>query len=189
VINRRPVIKPRTRFFLAVEGESERAFVRWLQAQSRAVTHIYLEPHLLDGGGFRSMLDKAEQLHDQQCRVNGPYRARFIIVDADRADSGDWSIEKLRREASRKSFILCAQRPNHEGLLLRMFSGMHREKATASAVAAQLCVRWPNYRKPANAFDLLRRFALADLVRLAEFDGEVRNLLQRIGLLPRNRTK
>jgi hypothetical protein len=44
----------------------------------------------------------------------------FLIVDKDRSEQGDWTIEELRREAAGHNITLCVQNPNHEGLLLRI---------------------------------------------------------------------
>jgi len=120
-------IKKRVRFFVAVEGESEQSFLVWLQVLAQKELHIHLDDVLLGGGGFKSMLDKAVQQHARRCKISGAYKDRFLIVDADRAQQGDWSIEKLKREAEKHKFIVCIQRPNHEGLLLRMMPGMERD--------------------------------------------------------------
>ena len=113
----------RKRFFVAVEGESEQSFVTWLQRLAEKELHIHLDGVPLGGGGFKSMLQKAVKLHKRRCRI-GVYQDRFLIVDWDRAEQGDWSIEKLRHEAARFKFAVVVQKPNHEGLLLRMTPGM-----------------------------------------------------------------
>jgi hypothetical protein len=122
----------RTRFFVAVEGESEQSFVRWLQTLSERELHIHLDAMPLGGGGFKSMLEKAVRLHRRHCRI-GIYKDRFLLVDRDRAEQGDWIIEKLRHEAAKYGFTVCVQNPNHEGLLLRMFCGMEREIPDAAS--------------------------------------------------------
>ena len=177
------IIKRRARFFVAVEGESEQSFVAWLQVLSEKDLHIHLDVALLGGGGFKSMLDKAIQQHRRQCKNSGAYRDRFLIVDGDRAEQGDWSIEKLRREAAKNKIIVCVQNPNHEGLLLRMVPGMERNVPDAAASETKLKTRWPNYQKPVNAHSLGRQFSLADLLRVANVDNDLEVLLKRIGLM------
>ena len=175
-----PVI--RTRFFLAVEGESEQSLVRWLQTLSEKELHIHLDAVPLGGGGFKSMLEKAVRLHKRHCRI-GVYKDRFLLVDGDRAGQGDWSVEKLRREAARHNFIVCVQNPNHEGLLLRMMRGIEREIVDAKSAKAKLKSRWPSYEKPMNAHALGRQFSLDDLLRVAKVDTDLETLLRKIGLM------
>jgi hypothetical protein len=172
----------RTRFFVAVEGESEQSFVTWLQRLSEQDLNIHLDDVLLGGGGFKSMLEKAVRLHKRHCR-NGAYRDRFLIVDADRAEQGDWSIEKLRREAAKLKFTVCVQNPNHEGLLLRMIPGMEREISDATSANSKLKRQWAKYQKPMNAYALGRQFSLDDLRRVANVDPDLKTLLEKIGLM------
>ncbi|HEV7924775.1 MAG TPA: hypothetical protein VGR14_05435 [Verrucomicrobiae bacterium] len=176
------IIKIRSRFFVAVEGESEQSFVTWLQTLSHQELHIHLDAVLLGGGGFKSMLQKAVRLHKRGSRT-GTYVARFLIVDRDRAAQGDWSIEKLRSEAAKKRIIVCVQNPNHEGLLLRMLPGMEREIPDATSVATKLKRRWPNYQKPMNARELERQFSIEDLLRVANLDADLGTFLKQIGLM------
>ena len=177
------IIKKRARFFVAVEGESEQSFVAWLQVLSEKDLHIHLDGVPLGGGGFRSMLDKAVQQHRRRCKISGAYKDRFLIVDGDRAQQGDWSIEMLKREAARYKFSVCVQRPNHEGFLLRMMPGMEREISEAASSETKLRNRWPNYEKPVNAHALGRQFSIDDLVRVARVDPDLENLLKQIGLI------
>ncbi len=177
-----PAPTVRTRFFVAVEGQSEQSLVTWLQRLSEEELHIHLDGVPLGGGGFRSMLQKAVHLHKRHCRI-GTYQDRFLIVDGDRAEQGDWSIEKLKREAAKHKFAVCVQYPNHEGLLLRMMPGMEREIPDVASVKTKLKGRWPNYEKPMNAYALGRQFSLDDLLRVARVDADLAAFLKRIGLM------
>jgi hypothetical protein len=172
----------RKRFFIAVEGESEQSFVAWLQALSAAKLHVYLDSVPLGGGGYKSMLEAAVRQHARRCKTRGAYRARFLIVDEDRAQGGDWPIERLRLEAAKHQITVCVQRPNHEGLLLRMMHGMERGISDASSAEAKLRSRWPSYKKPANARALGRQFSAEDLLRVAKADPDLETLLNAIGL-------
>ena len=180
------IIKSRARFFVAVEGESEQSFVKWLyELSNEEKLHIHLDGVPLGGGGFKSMLQKAVRLHQRRCRTAGAYQDRFLIVDRDRAEQGDWSIEKLRREAAKHNITVCVQSPNHEGLLLRMMSGMEHEIPDAASAETRLRSRWPDYQKPVNAHALGRRFSLEDLLRVARVDSDLETLLKMIGLMGR----
>ena len=177
-------IKIRARFFVAVEGESEQSFVKWLQVLSSDKNlHIHLHSFPLGGGGFKTMLREALRLHKQHCRT-APYQHRFLIVDSDCAERGaDWSIEELKQKAAEHDITVCVQRPNHEGLLLRMTPGMEREIPDAASAKTKLKSRWPNYQKPMNAFALGRQFSLDDLLRVASVDVDLEILLKKIGLM------
>jgi hypothetical protein len=175
-----PII--RTRFFVAVEGESEQSLIRWLQTLSEKELHIHLDAVPLGGGGYTSMLKKAVRLLKRHCRIGG-YQDRFLLVDGDRAEQGDWSIEKLKREAAKQEFAVCVQNPNHEGLLFRMMRGMEREIPDAASVKARLRSRWANYEKPMNAHALGRQFSLDDLLRVANVDADLAAFLRIIGLM------
>jgi hypothetical protein len=174
----------RTPFFVAVEGESEQSFVKWLQVLSDEKNlHIHLDVVPLGGGGYKTMLGKAVQQHRRNRRTSGTYRDRFLVVDGDRAEQGDWPIEELKREAGKHKITVCVQRPNHEGLLFRMMRGMEHEIPDAASAEKRLKNRWPNYQKPANALALGRQFSLDDLLRVASVDPDLGTLLKRVGLM------
>jgi hypothetical protein len=177
------IIKIRARYFVAVEGESEQSFVKWLQVLSEKDLHIHLDGVPLGGGGFKSMLQKAARLHKRRCRTESAYQDRFLVVDRDRAEQGDWSIEKLRSEAAKHKITVCVQNPNHEGLLLRMMPGMEDEMPDAASAEPRLKSRWPSYQKPVNAHALGRQFSLEDLLRVARVDSDLGTLLKKIGLM------
>ena len=169
---------------MAVEGESEQSFITWLQGLSEdKLLHIHLDCGPLGGGGFKSMLQKAVRLHQRRCRTRSPYQDRFLIVDGDRADQGDWSIEELRGQAAKHKFTVCIQSPNHEGLLLRMMPGMGREKFDGASAKTKLRSRWENYQKPVNAQALRRQFSIEDLLRVAKAEVDLGTFLEKIGLM------
>jgi hypothetical protein len=179
----RLIIKPRKRFFVAVEGDSEQSFVRWLQmlADARGLS-IHLENAPLDGGGYHSMLKSAIQERDRQAKNKGKFRECFFIVDADRAEKPDWSLKKLRKEADKHGFTSVIQRPKHEGILYRMTPGKEKDIPTASTTMTKLRSVWSTYSKPANANALNRRYSYDDLIRVAKVDPDLMAFLLRIGL-------
>jgi hypothetical protein len=172
----------RTRFFVAVEGQSEQSFVAWLQRLSELDLHIHLDTFLLSGGGYKTMLENAVREHKRRSKKSGSYERCFLIVDGDRANQGDWPIAELRRRANKAKFIVCIQRPNHEGLLLRMMPGMERETSDAASARIKLKNKWESYQKPANAYALARQFSMNDLLRASKLDPDLQNLLEKIGL-------
>jgi hypothetical protein len=177
------IIKKRIRFFLAVEGESEQSFVRWLQLLSEGELSIHLDGYPRSGGGYKSMLENAVHRHEKQSKSKGASRERFLIVDGDRADVQDWSLDKLREEAAKHKFIVIVQCPNHEGLLYRMMPDKERDVPTAATAVAKLRTGWPTYQKPSNADMIDGHYSLDDLLRVARVDTDLGNLLMRIGLM------
>ena len=177
-------IPKRTRFFFAVEGDSEQSFIKWLQGLTdQRGLFVHLDSRPLGGGGYSSMLKQAH-VYRERGLSNGRYKGSFLLVDEDRATSGDdWSVEKLRGEASSHKIDLCCQRPNFEGLLLRMMPGKERLAPDASGVASQLVSAWPTYKKPANARDLGGKYSLDDLTRIASLDLDLQGMLKTIGLI------
>ena len=125
------------------------------------------------------------RLHNKGSKTKGAYQDRFLIVDEDRAVSGDWSIVKLQGEAAKHEITVCVQRPNHEGLLFRMKPGREREIPSADKAETKLKIDWPSYKKPETALTLGRRFSLEDLLRVAKVEADLKFLLERIGLMPR----
>lgn len=177
-------IPKRTRFFFAVEGESEQSFIKWLQGLTdQQGLSVHLHCQSLGGGGYSSMLKQAH-VYRERGLSNGKYKGSFLLVDEDRATSGDdWSIEQLKQEASCHNISLCCQRPNFEALLLRMMPGKERSSRDASAVASQLAAAWPTYRKPVNARDLGGKYTLDDLTRIASLEPDLQGMLKSIGLI------
>ena len=178
-----PSRSKRKRFFIAVEGESEQSFVRWLQLLlTEKNLPVHLDTHPLGGGGFESMLRKALQANSRG-RIKGTYVAQFLIVDEDRANNGDWPLTKLRAEATGYNISLIVQRTNHEALLYRLISGRVNDVLSANRVQSALRHYWLDYEKPATANQLRTRLDLKKLQQVAAIDNDLTTLLQGIGLL------
>jgi hypothetical protein len=177
------MINKRTRFFLAVEGENERSLASWLQELCDAELRVHLDNYVLYGGGYETMLSEAVRLHKKGATTKGPYKDRFLIVDSDRADQGDWSIEKLRAEAAKHQMTVCLQKSKHEAVLYRMADGKEKVVVPAAEAEALLKSVWPTYAKPVDARMLRQHFNRADLLRMAAWDTDFKHLLRTIGLL------
>lgn len=175
-------IPQRTRFLLAVEGEGEQSFVKWLQELADfGGLRIHLDCKPLSGGGLESMLKRS--IVYRKRGLTRPYQASYLIVDADRADRGDCSIDELRRQAHRSNIRVCVQEPNQEGLLLRMLPGNECLRPDKESAMRLLRAQWPDYEKPVDAYTLSQRFSIDDLRRVAVFDHDLQHLLTVIGLL------
>jgi len=177
--------KIRKRIYLAVEGESEQSFIKFLQQISdQNNIHVHLDCEVLGGGGYKTMLKRAITYRSRREKYKGKAKISIFIVDTDRADKDEdgWTLKKLTSEANKNHFDICFQKPNLEGLLLRMFPGNEDVYVSASSANRQLLKAWHNYQKPADSRTLMNKFSHDDLVRTAKSDSDLRGLLIMIGL-------
>ena len=86
------IIKKRTRFFFAGEGESEQSFVKWLhELADQEGLHVHLHCDPLGGGGYQTMMERAV-VYRKRGLAKGPYKQGYLLFDGDRTISGqDWS--------------------------------------------------------------------------------------------------
>jgi hypothetical protein len=180
--------KIRTRYYLAVEGEGEQSFIKWLQQLcDEENLNVHLDCQVLGGGGYQSMLRYA--LHCQKQR-NGKKRfitagkASILLLDADRGNSKDdgWSHSDLRKEALKDNFTVCLQMPNQEGWFLCMLSKENTKFDTISDIQKKIKKIWPEYRKPVNTRELSSKFSSEDLFFAASVFLDLQELLKKIGL-------
>lgn len=170
--------KVRTIIYLAVEGEGEQSFIRWLQQLSDDKNlYVHLACKCLGGGSYKSMLRSA-------CNNKQKAKSSILLVDADRDQSKDdgWSLVRLKREAIKSGFQVCVQDPKQEGLFLRMFPRKERLRPNIGSVDKELRKVWPDYKKPVDANTLSSKFSLDDLLRVAHEDSDLNYLLSVIGL-------
>ncbi len=177
------IILQRKRIFIAGEGESEQSFVKWLQLLSdQQGLHVHLDCQTLEGGGYKTMLERAVRERKRKER----YRAKYsiLLVDGDRAERGDdgLSLSQLKQEALKQNIKVCVQNPNLEELLLRMLPNNERLQPAGAKAHSQLCQAWRGYQKPTDARTLAAKFSLDDLLRVAKMDSELNTLLSTIGL-------
>lgn len=104
-------IARRTSFFVAVEGEGEQSFIAWLQRLSdRSGLHIYLDCHVLGGGGYKTMLagavrcSKQKKAHTQLRNMWRDYQkpadartldSKFVLDDLLRVARVDSELRKM----------------------------------------------------------------------------------------------
>lgn len=177
------IIQQRKRIYLAVEGEGEQSFIKWLQQLcDQNGLHVHLDCEPLGGGGYKTMLNRAVQERKRKERNKAKYS--ILLVDADRAERGDdgWSLLQLKQEASKHRINVCVQNPNQEGLLVRMMPGNECLQPNIARAQKQLRSIWPDYQKPVDAQTLASKFTLDDLLRVTRVDLELKVLLSIIGL-------
>lgn len=177
--------KIRKRIYFAVEGESEQSFIKFLQQISdQNNIHVHLDCEVLGGGGYKTMMERAITYRSRSEKKKGKTKIPILIVDTDRAEKHEdgWTLKKLTSEANKHHFDICFQKPNLEGLLLRMFPGNEDVYVSASSANRQLLKAWRNYEKPADSRTLMNKFSHDDLIRTAKSDSDLRGLLIMIGL-------
>lgn len=182
----RKIIAQRKRIYLAVEGEGEQSFVKFLQQLSdQKNIHIHLDCEVLSGGGYKTMLERAVIYRSRREKIKGKAKISILVVDTDRAENNDdgWSLEQLLLEAKKHNFDTWLQKPNLEGVLLRMLSQDEPPPSTAYSAHNQVLRKWSSYKKPADTRTLMNKFSYDHLVRAARSDEHLNNFLNKIGLL------
>ena len=74
--------KIRKRFYIAVEGEGEQSFIKWLQELAdKCELFIHLDCQIIKGGGYKTMLHQTVK-----CRkYKQDKKASILLVDKDRS--------------------------------------------------------------------------------------------------------
>ena len=177
-------IKPKRVIFIGVEGESDRAFARFLEGccdrEGRRLS-LLIKPG--GGGDSVSVVEEAGRYLARNPEKRG-IRDRLVLLDRDRIPQDLKAGRDAQAAASRWSLKIIFQDPNLEGLLFRLHSGHERRRTTAGDAMTELLKVWPEYRKPPTADQLSRRFTLSDVRRAARYDKELRQLLEILGLEP-----
>ena len=180
-------IKIKSRFFVGVEGESERGLVKFIQQHANSNDlSCYLDCRILYGGGYQIMLKTAEASRKRELKKGGKYKKSFLLIDEDRAiKKEDIAMINMKQIASSKDIRVCFQKPNLEGLYLRMFPGNERLQPNVQTVHKQLKYFWPEYYecKPVDSYTLNKKYKLEDLLRVATFDPDLKILLEEIGFI------
>ena len=82
---KKQLIPQRKVIYCAVEGEGEQAFIKFLQIlANKNGLHIHLDPEILNGGGYESMLANADRHRAKRNRSRA--KASILLVDSDRAE-------------------------------------------------------------------------------------------------------
>lgn len=176
-MRRRRPVEPRRVIFIGVEGESERAFVRFLERRCRDEgLHLSISIKLTRGGDSVSVIEEAGR-HLARREERREIQERLVLLDGDRIEQDQKAGRDAQAVAAKWDLQLILQIPQHEGLLLRLHRGHEERRVKARAALTELRKVWPEYSKPVTADDLARRFSLSDLRRAAQYEKELRRLL------------
>lgn len=180
----RQTIPQRTRIFVAGEGESEIAFIAWLQDLcDQSSLHVHLDrPRRLRPGDPLTLVSSAIEDRRRSAEKAGiGHRASCLLIDTDRLEDGSTRSNEAIVLAQKHNLVLIRQRPCFEGVLVRL----HRSgpfSGTANEAERRLRNEWRDYRKPPNRQQLAARFRLADLRCAAAADDSLQALLAIVDL-------
>ena len=181
---RRRSVEPRRAIFIGVEGESDRAFARFLQrccdGEGQRL-HLIVKPS--GGGDSVSVVEEAGRHLARHPEKRGIHD-RLVLLDRDRIEQDLEAGRDAQTVASRWSLKIIFQDPNLEGLLFRLHPGREQRKIAAGDALTELRKVWPEYRKPPTADQLSRRFTVSDVRRVARHDEELQKLLEVLSLEP-----
>ena len=174
----------RRRVFVGTEGESERSFAAWLQqlCDTNRRPPLHLDISLGSGGDGVRVVEDAATRYRRRSSQRGLFSAGLVLLDADRLDEDRQRGRDPEMAARGTGLRLVLLRPNLEGVLARLFPGNERRQLSIQDTEGVLRVQWPEYRKPATALELGRRFRLDDLRRAAAYDDALGTLLAVLGL-------
>ena len=149
---------------------------------------VHLDPARMKGGDPLVLVQEAlRQRRHSQAKAGVGHRRSLLLIDTDRLDDGSPRSREAARIAQAEGLLLIRQVPCFEGLLLRLHLDHEREcPTTAQEAQHRLAQLWPDYGKPMTRSQLAVRFSLADLQRLAAVDGQIRTLLEILGLPERS---
>ncbi len=107
----------------------------------------------------------------------------MVLLDSDRIRQDRQAGRDAFERANKWGLEIVFQKPNLEGLLLRLHEG-HEQRSIRSEVAArELRKQWPEYAKASLTADQVKqRFSLIDLQRAAKYDEQLHKLLEVLGL-------
>ena len=178
-MRRRGLVERRRVIFIGVEGQSERAFVRFLgRCCERKELHLHLDVKSANGGDSVTVVEAGAPYVSRRSE----HSRRLVLLDQDRIERDRKAGRDAWAVASTLRLEIVLQRPNLEGLLLRLHPGQEHRRLQAQDAMKELRKVWPEYRKPPTADQLDQRFDMPALLRSAEHDEHLRRLLEVLGL-------
>ena len=173
----------RKRIFVGAEGESERSLARWLKILCEEQGFkFHFDITVSNGGDSLAITKHAVYEYRRRIQTRGEFSSGLILLDSDRLQQDIKSGRDPAPEANSENLKLVYLKPNFEGLLLRLHEGREKQFPTADEAKRNLQRLWQNYRKPASAEELHKRFGIEDIRRVAPHDSNLRWILEKLGL-------
>ena len=175
----------RKRVFVAAEGDGDRALARWLQTLcDEHGLHVHLDVVVAGGGDTRRVVEYAVEQRRRHNETRVRDRGALVLLDVDRLEQDRAAGRDPETVPGRADLRLVYLTPNLEGVLFRLHPGREAQFVAPEDAGRRLQGLWPDYRKPASAASLRRRFDLNDLRRVAACDLDLRDALTFLGLVP-----
>ena len=170
-------LKPYRVIYAGVEGASEQAFLKWIErlCDDRDI-RVRFKIQNCNGGSPKQIVGETVKVRPTRAlAINS-----IILLDKDRLS--DHEERELQQLADKQKITLIIQRPNFEGIMLRLNPGEEPKQPPPEAVKIMLRKFWQDYEKPPAARELAARFGFENLEALARYDEDLATLLRLVGL-------
>lgn len=179
-------IKARTLFFLGCEGASEMTYGKFIERLARKKgLHVTMPPYDCKGGDPEVIANKSIEESIRVDNSGHPSKAKFLLLDSDRLDGMNRNdVVALKKLLKSNNFITIWQKFDHEGFLLRHFSGHENDCPPRGHTLEALKKVWPKYEKGSmDIEDYQKRITLDDVKRVAKTHPDLESLIRTIGLV------
>lgn len=180
-----PIIKRRTRFFLGCEGKSEVSYARAIEeiAKDEGLP-ITFDVSRFDGGDPSVIAASAISSAAEKESEIDPFKAKALLLDIDRLDEKNrQDSDRIVKQLKDNDFITIWQKPDHEGFLLKHFSGYEDNRPPKGLSMKALQKAWPDYRKGMTRRDYIKNITIDDVKRAAGKNSDLESFLRAIGLM------
>ena len=184
---RRAFIPQRRAIFIGCEGASEVGYASLLQDLVIAAgLHVHLEiSELAPGAG-----DPLARVEMAVRRLNNLRRTRvapaegFVLLDSDQAERNPQRAAGAQHLAQDNDIHIVWQSPCFEAVLLRHMPDRAANRPLGALEAARALNReWPEYQKPMSRAALARKIDLDAILRAAQVEPKLAELLRCLGLM------
>ncbi len=107
------------------------------------------------------------------------------MIDNDWPPSRAQQTRQAHELLTKNGFVVILQQPNHEGFLLRHFSGFENNEPPSDQSKNALRKLWPEYRKGMSGHEPAKCLTLEHVIRASKTEPGLKSLLRSIGLSTR----
>ena len=175
--------KRRKRIFVGAEGQSEMTLISWLQQIcDDADLALHLVKYDAHGGDGLAIVEDCKKKIKNSYKNQEDFAHRIILLDSDRLKIDIDHGRNPTKLAKEENFNLIYLKPNIEGFYICLHKGNERKIPVAKTTEDELKKIWPKYKKNTPSADLIRKFTVEDIRRVAKVDKYIKNLLLILGL-------
>ena len=179
----RRIIEKRKRIFAGAEGQSEIALIAWLQQICDELElALHLDKFNARGGDCLAIVKKCIRKVEHSSKRHDEFAKRIILLDSDRLEEDISHGRDPSKIAKDNDFHLIYLVPNIEGFYYRLHEGNEMEELVACNTMKELKDIWKEYKKNTPSSDLIRRFTVEDIKRVAIYDNNIKMLLSILGI-------